>query len=328
MSKEILSQEEIDRLLHAFSSGEVTVEEIRETQQAGKHKVYDFRRPNKFSKDQLKHLQTLHDNFARILSSYLSGYLRATVAVHVSSVEQYTFDEFMRSVPTPTMLTVFSLKPLKGVAVLETNAEFLFPVIDLLLGGPGTLPEKVRELTEIELALARRFAGKLLESLRLAWHDIYRVEPAVESIETNPRLQRIVSPGEVVAVISFQTSVNNTAAGPINLCLPHSLLEPVLANLSSYRQYGAAGEGGEAERELVADWLQAATVNLSVVVGETTITVRDFLQLQEGDVLPLDRRFKQDMDLFVEDELKYKVQAGTLGRFMAVQVTSLAEAGD
>jgi len=328
LSKEILSQEEIDRLLHAFSSGEVTVEEIRDTGQAGRYKAYDFRRPNKFSKDQLKHLQTLHDNFARILSSYLSGYMRATFGVHVSSVEQYTFDEFMRSVPTPTVLTVFSLKPLKGVAVLETNAEFLFPVIDLLLGGPGTPPKKVRDLTEIELALVRKFAGKLLESLRMAWHDIYRIEPAVESIETNPRLQRITSPGEVVAVITFQTTISNNSAGPINLCLPHSLLEPVLADLTSYRQYGASGESSETEQRLLAEWLQGATVNLSVSVGDTVISVRDFLQLQEGDVLPLDRRFKQDLDLFIEGELKYKVQAGTLGRFMAVQITSLAEAGD
>lgn len=328
MAKDILSQDEIDRLLNAFSSGEVTVEEIRETQQPGRNKVYDFRRPNKFSKDQLKRLQTLHDNFARILSSYLSGYLRATVTVHVSSVDQYTFDEFMRSVPTPTVLTVFSLKPLQGVAVLETNAEFLFPIVDLLLGGQGVLPDKVRELTEIELALTRKFSGKVLESLRLAWHDVYHVEPLVESIETNPRMQRIVSPGDVVAVITFQTNVNDAAAGPINLCLPHSLLEPVLENLTTFRQYGLAADSGDEDRKLLTGWLDGADVRLSAVVGETTISVRDFLQLQQGDVIPLNRRYKQDLDLFIEDELKYKAQAGITGQFLAVQITGLAEAGD
>ncbi|MBO8129185.1 MAG: flagellar motor switch protein FliM [Peptococcaceae bacterium] len=327
----MLSQDEIDNLLSTVSTGALSIEDIREQQPAEKeYKSYDFRRPNKFSKDHLRRLHTIHDNFARIISGFASAYLNANIQIHVDTIDQLTFEEFTRSVPTPTVLTVFSVKPLKGLAVLETNAYFMFPVIDLLLGGKGTMPEELRELTDIELAVIKKMNTKMLDHLRLVWRDVYEINPQVTSLETNPRLQQVISPNEIVALITFTVNIEDTYQGMLNLCFPYNVLEPVLSNLTSTRTYGM--EIGEEDAQVVKQrlqhWVEMAEVDLSVVLGETEITVGEFLQLQVGDIIPLERRYNQDLDLLVEEELKYKVQAGILGRFLAVQVTGLVEAVD
>lgn len=326
--KEILTQGEIDALLSALASGRMKAEDLRESEPQAPYKPYDFRRPNKFSKEQLRTLQTLHEGYARILSNFLSGYLSANIVVRVASVDQFTFDDFVRSIPIPTVLTIFTLKPLKGMAVMETNPQFLFPIIDLLFGGPGELPQRVRDLTDIELAVTRKLNARLLDHFRLAWEDIYKVEPQIESIETNPRLHQIISPNEIVAVITLTTVVGDTARGLINICLPHIVLDPMLAHLSSfYRFVHSALHADGTEGRRLTYWVERAPVDLSVVVGETEITVQDLLQLQVGDVVPLSRRVNQDMDLYVSEQLKFKAQAGVLGRYLAVQVTSLVEGG-
>ncbi|MBW2037789.1 MAG: flagellar motor switch protein FliM [Deltaproteobacteria bacterium] len=324
--KEILSQAEIDKLLAALSSGSVTVEDLRETEKQVGFKPYDFRRPNKFSKEQLRTLQMLHESFSRILSNFLSGYLRANIIVRVASVDQFTYEDFLRSVPSPTLLTAFSLKPLKGMAVMETNPHFLFPVIDLLFGGPGEAPMQVREFTDIELSVARKVNDKILVNLKLAWSDVFEVEPEIESIETNPRLHQIIGPNEIVAVVTFTTVVEGTARGLINLCLPHVVLDPIISQLSAHYRYADSNAHREdAESKKLNYWLGLSEVDLAAVIGGTEITVREFLQLQPGDVLVLDRRYDEDLDLYVDDRLKFKVQAGASGRYLAVQISSLAE---
>jgi len=327
--KEILTQGEIDALLSAVATGHIKAEDLRELELQTPYKPYDFRRPNKFSKEQLRTLQTVHEGYARILSNFLSGYLRSTIVVRVASVDQFTFDDFVRSVPIPTVLTIITLKPLKGMAVMETNPQFLFPIIDLLFGGPGEPPKKVRELTDIELSVVRKLNKKLLENFQLAWQDIYRMEPEIESVETNPRLHQIISPSEIVAVITLTAVVGATARGLINICLPHIMLDPVLMHLSSfYRHVHGALVPDGTEGKRMEYWIERAPVELSAVVGESEITVQDLLQLQVGDVVPLSRRVTQDLDLYVSDRLKFKAQAGVLGRYLAVQVTSLVEGGD
>lgn len=325
---EILSQDEIDSLLSALSTGQIKPGELQAVAPDPGLKKYDFRRPNKFSKDQLRTLQILHENLARILSGFLSGYLRTNVTIAVSSVEQFTFDDFIRSLPMPTLLTVFSLKPLKGLAVMETNPHFLFPVIDLLFGGPGEMPKKMREFTDIETSVAKKLNAKILENLTFAWSDVFAVTPEIEAVETNPRLQQAISPSEVVAVVSFSTMVGTNVHGVINLCLPQVTIEPVLAQLlTHYRSRSGESQEGSAAKELMY-WVNQMPVDLTVVMGETEITVREFLNLQVGDVLPLNRGVNQDLDIYVDRQLKYKGQAGTVGRFLGIQITSLAEGGE
>ncbi|WP_003544056.1 flagellar motor switch protein FliM [Desulfotomaculum nigrificans] len=324
MSKEVLSQGEIDSLLEALMSGTVSDEPV-EIKDQKKLKVYDFRRPNKFTKEQLRTLQVLHEGYARLLSNFLSGYLRTTITIEVASIGQFTYEEFINSVPTPTVMTIFSLSPLKGTALMETNLQFLFPLIDLQFGGSGDMPMKVRELTDIELSVANRIIKRLLDHLTVTWKDIATITPKIESIDANPHLHQLMSPNDIVAVLTFSTAVGNEVKGLINMCLPYNFLDPVLAKFSAANQFTRDNEQKEQDLEALEFWLGESDVEISVVVGETDISVKDFLQLQVGDVLPLARGFNQDLDMYVDNELKYKVQVGTVGQSLAVQVTSLAE---
>lgn len=325
---DVLSQSEIDALLNALSTGEVKIEELKDNQKQVEHKRYDFRRPNKYSKEQLRTMQMLHSVFARLLSSFLTGYLRNNIQFEVASVDQLTYEDFIRSTPTPTVLTVFSLNPLQGMAILQMDPVFLFPMIDLYFGGSGEAPKTVRELTDIELSVVRKLSLKVLENLAMAWKDIVQVEPVIESIETNPYLHQIFSFNEVVALITLTTQINDNARGFINLCLPFPLLEPLVAQLAHHRRFGPKASGAEIQEEkMLQYWLGFPVIEMTVVTGQAQITINDFLHLQEGDVLLLDRKVDQDMDLYVGDYLKFKVQAGTLGNQLAVQITALTGEG-
>lgn len=322
---DILSQSEIDALLDALSTGEVKIEELGESKQV-EYKHYDFRRPSKFSKDQLRALEVLHGVFARLLSSFLSGYLRSEIQIEVASVDQLTFEDFIRGIPTPTVLTIFSVSPLKGTAVLQFDPMFLFPMIDLFFGGNGEAPSSVRDLTDIELSVARKLSVNVLDNLALAWKDIVQVKPAIESVEVNPYLHQIFSFNEIVALVTFSTQVGESTKGFINLCLPFPLLDPVISQLNYQRRFGSQDSTiDDQEKKRLHHWLGFPVVELTVVAGQSQLTVNDFLQLQEGDVIVLDRKVDQDMDLFVGEQLKYKVQAGTSGDQLAVQITALVE---
>lgn len=326
---DVLSQNEIDALLDALSTGEVKIEELKETQKQVDYKRYDFRRPNKFSKDQLRTLQVLHGVFARLLSSFLTGYLRNNIQVEVASVDQLTYEDFIRSIPSPTVLTIFSLEPLKGTAIAQLDPMFLFPMIDLFFGGNGEAPRSVRELTDIELSVARNLSIKILENLALAWKDIVQVTPVIETVETNPHLHQIFSFNEIVALITLTTQVGDSTKGFINLCLPFPLLDPVVSQLAYHRRFGPQASAiDDRETKRLQYWLGFPRIELTVLAGQTQITVNDFLQLHEGDVLLLDRKVDQDMDLYVGEHLKFKAQAGTLGNQLAVQITALAAEGD
>lgn len=324
MSKEVLSQGEIDSLLAAMLSGEVPQEAI-ESKEEKKYKSYDFRRPNKFTKEQLRTLQVLHEGYARLLSNFLSGYLRTPITIEIASIGQFTYEEFINSVPSPTVMTIFSLAPLKGSALLETNLQFLFPIIDLQFGGPGEMPMKVRELTDIELSVSNKIIKQLLDHLTISWKDTMSVTPRIESIDANPHLHQLMSPNDIVVVITFSTGVGGEVRGLINLCLPYSLLDPILSKFSMASQFTRPTEQEQSELMALEYWLGESDVAISVIIGSADISVNDFLQLQVGDVLPLDRGFTQDLDMLIDDELKYKVQVGTVGQSLAVQVTSLAE---
>lgn len=325
MSKDVLSQGEIDSLLAALMSGDVPAEEAVEVKEHKKLKLYDFRRPNKFTKEQLRTLQVLHEGFARLLSNFLSGYLRTNITIEVASIGQFTYEEFINSVPSPTVMTIFSMAPLKGSALMETNLQFLFPLIDLQFGGLGEMPNKVRELTDIELSVTNRIIKRILDHLTISWKDIISVTPKIESIDANPQIHQLMSPNDIVAVITFSTGVGEEIRGLINLCLPFNVLDSVLSKFSMANQFTRDTEQDECDLKALEYWLGESDVEISVLTGQADISVKDFLQLQVGDVLPLSRAYTQDLDMYVDEELKYKVQVGTVGQSLAVQVTSLAE---
>ncbi len=326
--QEILSQSEIDSLLDALTSGKIDVTEVAKASETVEAKPYDFRRPNKFSKEHLRSLEMVHQHFARILSSFYSGYLRTAINVEVASVGQMIYEEFMRSIPSPTVLKIIDLSTLNGLVVMETNNSVVFPLIDLLFGGPGSSTDKSRELTDIEVTVVKNLYDKVLENLAVAWQDLYEIKPVINSIETNPRMQQLYSPNEVVALITFSVSIDDEQRGLMNLCIPYIVLEPVISKLSVKQQF-LRGSISPRDKEIamIKHWLGFSELNLEVVLGETEITVNDFLILQTDDVLVLSRRIDQDLDLYVEDELKFGVQAGRVNQNLAVQVVSLNEGG-
>lgn len=324
--QEILSQNEIDSLLEALSTGQIDVEEAKQATAPTPGKTYDFRRPNKFSKEHLRSLEMLHQNFARLLTSFFSGYLRASINVEVASVGQMIYEEFIRSIPSPTVLTIFQCKPLEGAAIMETNSQVVYPMIDLMFGGPGTATDKAKELTDIEMMVVKRLYNRVLEILAMAWQDFHEITPVIGSIETNPRMQQLYSPNEVVALLTFSVSIEEEPRGLINLCIPFIVLESVISRLSVRQQFlRQTGGPMEEETKWIKHWLGFSPVNLEVILGDTEIMVRDFLQLQLGDILTLSRKFDQDLDVFVEKELKFGAQVGKVKKNLAIQVVALTE---
>ncbi|SFQ97165.1 flagellar motor switch protein FliM [Desulfoscipio geothermicus] len=327
--QEILSQGEIDSLLQALNTGSIPVQEIETTGEMAKVKSYDFRRPNKFSKEHLRTLEMLHQHYARHLSSFLSGYLRTNINIELASVSQIIFDEFIRSIPTPTILTVFDLLPLNGSAIMEANTGFIFPIIDLLFGGNGSTGDLNRELTDIETQVTKKIVARMLEYLVPTWQDIFEIKPEVRSIETNPRLQQLYSPNEVVALLTFTVTLGENDQGMINLCLPYIMLDPVIAKLSVRQQFiRQFSSTQEDNTKNIAYWLNRCEVDITAVLGDAGITVEDFLQIQQGDVIVLDKNINSDLDVLVGDNLKFGAQVGAVGDNLAIQIVSLIERED
>jgi len=321
---DVLSQDEIDALLNALSSGEVDIEELKEAPEVVEYKSYDFRRPDKLSKEHLRSIQVLHGVLARYLSNYLTGFLRNNIQFEVVSVDQLIYEDFIRSIPSPTVITVFNVNPFGENAIIQFDPMFLFPMIELFFGGAGEAPAEVRELTDIELSVTRTLSGIILDNLDLTWKEIAAATTEVVSVEANPNLHQIFPFNEIVALVTMTTKVGESSKGFMSLCLPFPLLDHLVVQPSQHRRYGAQISADDKERKKIEHWLGIPKVEMTVITGQTDITVRDFLQLQEGDVLVIDRRVDQDMDVYVDENLKYKAQAGALGSQFAVKITSMA----
>lgn len=317
MGKDALTQSEIDSLINAISSGDLA-EESKSTGED--YQGYDFRRPTKFSKEQIRTLQIIHENYARIMGNYLTSFLRVPVKMQVVSVAQVSYEEFIFSLPVPTLMTIFNMSQEMGVAMLETNPTFVFTIIDLLFGGEGKQPGKIRELTEIEISVMRQLTEKFLDNLSYAWKGIVQIEPQIESMDTNPQFNQVIASSETVALVSFSANVQNVQ-GFVNLCFPFAGLERILANLTAqhwfnqFQQSAVKSKPGDIEK-----CLQAPEAEVKAVLGTARITLDDFLQLQEGDVLPLRRRRGEPLELLVEGKPIFKVQPGLRGKRLGVKV--------
>lgn len=318
---EILSQSEIDALLNALQTGEVDAETIKQQENEKKIRVYDFRRPNKFSKEQLNTIEVISENYCRLITTYLSGQLRTRVNTKVVSVEQLTYEEFIRSIPNPTILNIFGLEPFEGKAILELNPHLAFYIIDRLFGGPGTTNMEGRALTEIEKAIISKTVTKLLDFFKDAWANLIKLKPEFESLETNPSFSQIVSPTEMVVLITLGVQLGETE-GFANICLPCFMLEPISNNLTARFWYGTSA------KEQTAEYLQylklrvkKAKVPVRAILGETTITLKELLDLQKGDVIALNNSSDEEVNIVVGSKTKFKGNIGLSGSHLAVQIT-------
>ncbi|MDD4802262.1 MAG: flagellar motor switch protein FliM [Syntrophomonas sp.] len=322
---DVLSQNEIDALLSALSTGSVDANELKEEQSKKKVKIYDFRRPNKFSKDQIHTLQVIYENFSRSLGTFLSGQLRAPVQIEVLSVEQVTYDEFIRSIPSTTVLNIFSMYPLEGSAIMEINPNLGFAFLDRLMGGPGATPDKVRGLTEIEQTVMEKLAQRMLDFLQEPWSSIVDFEPVIERVETNPQFTQLISPAEVMMIVSLETKMGDLM-GMINICIPYLVLEPIVSKLNVHYYYSTSGKKSTPENmEAIQNKLESTYIPIKAVLGRTVITVKDLLELAPGDVIPLKRNILEELELLVGQRTKFWGKPGLFGKQMSIQITKVVE---
>lgn len=326
---EVLSQSEIDELLSALSTGVVSAEEIKSEQKQRKVKVYDFRRPDKFSKDQIRTLYMLHENFARLLNTYLSAHLRALVHINVASVDQLTYEEFIRSLPNPSVISVFQMRPLKGNAVLEINPNIIFAIIDRMFGGLGLPPAKARALTDIEEAIVKRVINKALEGFQDAWKQVVPIEPRLEVIETNPQFTQIVPPNDMVVIITLQAQIGQ-AEGLINICIPYLVLEPVMSKLTTtfWVASSISKQPTEEHNNALQRKLEKTLIPMVVELGRAIVSVQELVELTVGDVLQLETKSEQDLSVLIGQKEKFRCRPGLAGNKLAVQITKIVTEGD
>jgi len=326
---DVLSQSEIDDLLSALSTGVVSAEEIKDEQKQKKIKIYDFKRPDKFSKDQIRTLYMLHEHFARLMNTYLSGSLRTIVHIDVASVDQLTYEEFIRSLPNPSVIGVFKMAPLKGNAILELNPNIVFSIIDRLFGGPGLPPAKTRALTDIEDAIIRRVINKTLECFQEAWKQVVVIEPKLEMIETNPQFTQIVPPNDMVVIITLHIKIGQ-AEGLVNLCIPYLVVEPIMSKLTTtYWVASSTNKHGLPEHsDAIQRKVEKTLIPMLVELGRASVTVQELLGLAVDDVLQLDSKIDNDLNVVIGHREKFKGKPGLAGKKVAIQITQLVSEGD
>lgn len=329
---EILSQEEINALLSAIASEGKKGESA--APRAGGHparaeerrlKTYDFRRPDKLSKDQLRTLHMMHEGFARLLQTSLSAYLRAMVELEVASVEQMTYEEFSRLLANPTILSVFSLHPLEGSALLEIDPEIGFAIIDRLLGGPGSIPSRLRELTDIEQTVMRRIVVRSMDNLTPAWSQVVEMRPRFERLELNPQFTQLVPPNEMVVVIALELKLRGVV-GRINLCLPYLSLEPIVSKLTTHYWFSASRRQPTPEAQAtLGRRVSELYVTLSVILGTSQVRVQDLLDLAPGDVIQLDAPVTGLLPVRLAGRTKFWVRPGRAGNRLAAEIVRAEE---
>ncbi|WP_028561426.1 flagellar motor switch protein FliM [Paenibacillus pinihumi] len=324
---DVLSQNEIDALLAALSSGEMDAEELKKEETQKKIRTYDFKRAVRFSKDHIRSLTRIHENFARFLTTYFSAQLRTFVQISVVQVEQLPYDEFIRSIPKMTVLNIFEAEPLEGRMVLEVHPNVAYAMLDRLLGGQGTAPSKINALTEIETTVMERIFSRAFESLQEAWKTVIDISPRMEALETNPQFMQIVSPNETIALISLSTKIGETT-GMINLCIPHVVIEPIMPRLSVHHWFvSQKKQRAPGEQEMLEQRVNRAKLNIVAELGQSSLTIHEFLGLSVGDVISLNRSVEEGLHIKVGDKLKFIGSPGSVKDRLAVQIDEIVSEG-
>jgi flagellar motor switch protein FliM len=317
-SDRLLSQEEIDNVFRTVKGVRAKDDPARRAQ------PYDFRRPDRIAKDQLRAIHLLHDNFARSLASSLSAYLRAYVMVNLISVEQLSFLEFSQCLPAPTCIVSLSIRPFDGNSILEMNPQMVFPILEMLLGGTGKTPLKEnREITEIERSILTGVFRIILHDLREAWAPITNINFAIEAFETEPQLLQILAPNEAVVAIGIEIRIGEIA-GMMNLGIP-SIIVKMLRQKFDQQWSVRKSESTEQEQERMWRLLQPAQLKFDARLIGPTLTVEQMLELKQGDVLLFDHPVDRPMVLIVNGTHKYLGRIGSNGRKRVFQVETILD---
>ena len=323
---DILSQEEIDALLDVVEDEGDDVLETGEESLLPQRQVtlYDFKRPNRVSKEQLRAFRGVHDKMARSLASQISSIMRSIVEIQLHSVDQMTYGEFLMSLPNPTSFNVFSVKPLEGSGVIEINPSIAFPMLDRLLGGKGEPFDASREFSDIELSLFETILRVMMSTLKEAWGPVMDIYPTIESKESSPNVVQIVAQNEIVVMVVMEIIIGHSS-GMMNICYPVIALEPVLPKLASrdlMLNETSTKKSRNAELQVL---LGGAKVDIEANLGNSDLTMGDILELQVGDVLRLSSAADDIVTVAVDGKERFKGEIG-LQRFRkSIQITEIID---
>jgi len=285
------------------------------------YKLYNFRRPDKFSKEHLRALQDVHREFSRQISLVMTAYLRMHIEIDVVSTDQLTYDEFIRSMPSPITIGIFELNPLPGQVLLGLSFEVLSCIVDRMLGGIGLSENKQRELTDIEESLAKKVIERMVKTLEGAWSHILPVQAEVIGLDSSYQMIQVATSGEIVALITFEVQIAGKYFGLISLCFPYPVLENVLAHLSTQHIFQTKGiVATTEERQKMIQKLNTSKVDLSVLFGSCELTLSEFLDIKENDILKLDNKITEDLVVKVNNEKKFFARPGTLKNNICVKI--------
>lgn len=321
---DILSQEEIDLLIRAASEPDLELDTIVETEDP----VYDFSRPNKFSKEHMRALHRIHEQFCRTYSGYMSAKLRNKVELRVQSIDQILFGDFVRSLPNPSVISVYGVDPLEGYIIMQLTPDIAFLLHDRLCGGDGVPMGGSRGLTDIEIAvLKRQVLSVFSEHLAGAWQDVSDLKFELDYMESNPQFLQVASDRDAVALVTMRFTLNETS-DMISICLPHRTLEPIIKNLTHIRMFESLQQPDPKRIELLKAKVRSAVVPVEVELGQATVTVQDLLDLAVGDVIPLGTKKNETLDVKVGSMTKFKGTPGRLGKRLGVVITTVCDTHD
>lgn len=319
---DVLSQDEIDNLLSALNNGELNPDEIDETPEKVV-KDYDFARPSKFSKDHLRTLEIIFENYGRLLSTHLPAYLRKSVQVEVMNAEANTYSEFSNALSNPVLLGVIDFAPLEGNILMELASNLGFAIVDRMLGGGGHPLEKSRDFTEIELIILERVMEVCTGLLVDPWQSVAEIDPRLERIETNSQFAQIISPSEMTAIVTMSIKVGSVE-GLMNICIPYSCVEKVIDKLNTKYWYSTMKErDGEDYQEAIETIINRAKIPIRALLGKSMISVNDFMNIQIGDIVKLDSKVDDELNVYVGNIMKFKALPGAISDSYAVRVTSV-----
>jgi len=319
---EVLSQNEIDSLLAALSTGELDAEEISKTDEK-QVRNYDFARPAKFSKEHLRTLEIIYEHYGRLLSTNLPLYLRKSVSISVASSETVVFSEFSNALSNPVILGIVNFSPLQGQIIIELAPNLGFAMIDRMLGGQGVPIDKERDFSDIELVILNKIMTICMTLMRDPWKNVVDIEPFLERIETNPQFAQIIAPNDMIAIVTLNIKIGDVE-GFMNVCLPFSTVEDIMDKLNTKFWYSTMKEANDEDySQNVEAMIRRVDAPIKAVLGKSVITVNDFVNLQCGDIIRLNTRTEQELEIYVGNIKKFMAMPGKSDDNYAVRVTTV-----
>ncbi len=307
---EVLSQNEIDDLLNALNTGELDVEEYKSSSAEKQVKEYDFARPSKFAKEHLRTLEIIFEHYARLLSTTLPAYMRTSCQVDVINSEAVSYSEFSNALSNPILLGILDFYPLKGNVVMDLSVKIGYAVIDRLLGGKGESLDKERDFSEIELAIIEKIMVICVDLLIEPWENVVNLEPRLEKIETNSQFAQVISPTEIIALITLNLKIGNVE-GLVNVCIPYITIEPIIDKLNTKYWFSNMTEASEEiYKDIIEKRIAQAKIPIKAELGTSIINVNDFINLQIGDIIKLNHKITDDISVKVGDIEKFTAKPG------------------